>query len=142
MRPDEEHNNVERGPGRRAGRFQLFYFEQIGSRHYLRFTRLALLLIVCLTLIPILLLFTLYLSRKRGGPKNVDIDIIVPTPAPRDYNKPIIQPAAPLPTPPKVNRQPGAGAPPRQTPLASNGNANGSFTPSPTPSPTLARPPT
>jgi len=140
MRPDEEHNNVEHGPGHRAGRFGLFYLEKIGSRHYLRFTRLALLLIVCLVLIPILLLFTLYLSRKRGGPKDVNVDIVVPPPAPYNYNK--IQPAAPPPTLPKVSRPPGVGASPRQTPLAPNGNANGSFTPSPTPSPTLARPPT
>jgi hypothetical protein len=142
MRPDEQHDPVERGPGGRAGRFGLFYFEQVGSRHYLRFTRLALLLIVCLTLISILLLFTFYLSRKRSGPREVDVDIVVPTPVPRDYNKPIIQPAAPPPTPPKVSRRPGVGASPRQTPLAPNGNANGSFTPSPTPPPTLARPPT
>jgi hypothetical protein len=141
MRPDKQHDSVERDRGRRAGGFQLIYFEQVGSRHHLRFTRLALLLIVCLILIPILLLFTLYLSRKRSGPRDVDVDIVVPTPVPRDYNKPIIQPAAPPPTPPKV-RQPGAGVPPQQTPLAPNGNANGSFTPSPTPSPTLARPPT
>ena len=141
MRSDED-NYPARHKQRRGGSFELFYFEQVGSRHYLRFTRLALLLIVCLILIPILLLFTLYLSRKRGHPTNVDVDIVVPTPVPRDYNKPIIQPAAPPPTPPKVNRQPGAGVPPRQTPLAPNGNANGSFTPSPAPSPTLARPPT
>lgn len=141
MRSDEQHDPVERDRGRRAGGFQLIYFEQVGSRHYLRFTRLALLLIVCLTLIPILLLFTLYLSRKRGGPQNVNVEIVVPTPAPHDYNKPIIQPVAPLATPPKV-RQPRAGVPQQQTPLAPNSNANGSFTPSPTPSPTLARPPT
>lgn len=141
MRPDERHDPAERGPGSRAGGFRLVYLEQIGSPHYLRFTRLALLLIVCLILIPILLLFTLYLSRKHAGPKDVDIDIVVPTPTPRDYNKPIIQPAAPPPTPPKV-RQPGVNVAPRQTPVAPNGNANGSFTPSPTPSPTLARPPT
>lgn len=139
MRPDERHDPAEHGPGRRAGRFRLIYFEQVGSRHHLRFTRLALLLIVCLVLIPILLLLALYLSRKRSGPRDVDVDIVVPTLAPHNYNK--IQPAAPPPTPPKV-RQPGAGASPRQTPLAPNGSANGSFTPSPTPSPTLARPPT
>lgn len=140
MRLDKQHNPAERGRASRAGRFQLFYFEQVGSRHYLRFTRFALILIVCLILIPVVLLFTFYLTRKGGGPRNVDIDIVAPTPAPRDYNN-IIQPAAPPRTPPKV-RQPGVGVAPRQTPLAPNGNAGGSFTPSPMPSPTLARPPT
>lgn len=139
MRPDEEHDSAEGGPGRRPGRFGLFYFE-VGSRHYLRFTRLALILIVCLVLISVVLLFTLYLSRKRSGPQNMNVDIVVPTRTPHDYNK--IQPVAPPPTPPKVRTQPGAGVPPQQTPLAPNGNAGGVFTPSPTPSPALARPPT
>lgn len=139
MHPSDQ--NAQEGHGRSDGRFGLFFFEQVGTRYYLRFTRLALILIVCLTLIPIVLLFALYLSRKGGGSKNVNVDIVVPTPAPHDYNKPIIQPAAPPQRPPKV-RQPGASVPPRQTPLAPNGNAGGAFTPSPTPSPTLARPPT
>lgn len=141
MRPDE-YESLPEHDSQGDGRFELFYFEQIRSRHYLRFTRLALILIVCLTLIPILLLLTLYLSRKRGGPKNVNVEILTPTPAPHDYNKPIIQPAAPPPTTPKVSTPFGAVAPPRQTPPTPNGNAGGSFTPSPTPSPTLARPPT
>lgn len=141
MRPNEHRTSEEPSP-RRLGRFNLFFFERVGSRHYLRFTRLALLLIVCLILIPILLLFTLYLSRKGGGPKNVNVDIVVPRPATHDYNKPIIQPAVPLPPPPKVSTQPGASPLPRQTPLVPNGNVGRSFTPSPTPSPTLARPPT
>ena len=138
MHPNDQ--NTQEGHVRRGGSLGLFYLEKIGPRHYLRFTRLALLLIVCLVLIPILLLFTLYLSRKRGGPKDVNVDIVVPTQAPYNYNK--IQPAAPPPTPPKVSGQPGVGASPRQTPLAPNGNASGSFIPSPMPSPTLARPPT
>ena len=140
MHPNK-HSRLDEHHPRRGG-FQLFYLEQIGPRHYLRFTRLALILIVCLTLIPIVLLFALYLSRKRSGPKNVNVEIVVPTPAPHDYNKPIIQPAAPPPTPPKVSTPPGAGVPPRETPIAPNGNASGMFTPSPTPSPVLARPPT
>lgn len=140
MHPNDQ--NTQERHSRSGGRFGLFFFEQVGSRYYLRFTRLALLLIVCLTLIPIVLLFALYLSRKGSGTKNVNVEIVVPTPAPHDYNKPIIKPAAPPPTPPKVSIPPGAGVPSRQTPLAPNGNANGSFTPSPTPPPTLARPPT
>jgi hypothetical protein len=136
------HPNEHNIPAHRRRRFELFFYERIGSRYYLRFTRLALILIVCLTLIPIVLLFTYYLLRKRGGPKNVNVEIVVPTPAPHDYNKPIIQLATPPPTPPRVNTPFGAFAPPRQTPPAPNDNAGGSLTPSPTPSPTLARPPT
>src|SRR5947209_17539671 len=124
-------------------RFELFYFEQVGSRHHLRFTRLALILIVCLTVIPVMLLFALFLSRQQSSPDNVNINIVVPTPAPHDYSKPIIQPpSVPPPTPPKVSNRPGASTATRQTPLAPNSNAGGSFTPSPTPSPSLARPPT
>jgi hypothetical protein len=142
MNPNK-HNIPERHIPRSSGRFTLFFYEKVGPRYYLRFTNLALILIVCLTVIPIVLLFSLYLSRQPVDSNNVNVNIMVPTPAPHDYSKPIFQP--PLvspPTSPKVSKQPGANAPVQQTPLVSNGNSNKSSNPSPTPSPILTRPPT
>lgn len=51
MRPDEFNEPPERGRCR-GGRFELFFYEHIGTRYQLRFTRLALGLLVCLTVIP------------------------------------------------------------------------------------------
>jgi hypothetical protein len=122
-------NDVNGSSGRDARRrgFELFYFEQVGSRTYLRFTRLTLFLIAGLTFLSISLLFVLFLSHRRGRPEGVDINVVVaPTATPQDYNKPVLQPAAPGPTPPKVRKPLGASVLP---------------SPSPTPSPTPARTP-
>ena len=123
--PSNDVNGSSRRDARRRG-FALFYIEQIGSRAYLRFTRLTLFLIVGLTVLSILLLFILFLSNRRGRTEDVDINIAAPTTTPQDHNKPVLRQAPPGPTPPKVIRQPGASVPP---------------SPSPTPSPTPARTP-
>jgi hypothetical protein len=125
MQPEERNVPGGNDPQRRRG-FEMFYFEQIGSRTYLRFTRLTLFLIVGLIVLSILLLFVLFLSNRRGRPEEVDINVVAPTATPQDYNKPVLQPAPSGPTPPKVIKPPRAGVPP---------------SPSPIPSPTLARTP-
>lgn len=113
MRPDDQQDPAERGRASRAGRFQLFYFEQVGgSRTYLRFTRLTVFLIVGLTVLAILLLFALFLSNRRDRPEDIDVNVIAPTATPYDYNKPVLRQAPPGPTPPKVIKPPGAGVPP------------------------------
>jgi hypothetical protein len=127
MHPDDQHDPADRGRASRAGRFQLFYFEKIGSsRTYLRFTRLTLFLIVGLIVLSILLLFALFLSKGRGCPEDIDVNVVAPTATPYDYNKPVLRRATPGPTPPKVIKQPSAGVPP---------------SPSPTPSPAPTRTP-
>jgi hypothetical protein len=125
VRQDELDEPVEHSR-RRGGRFELFYFEQNGSRTNLKFTRLTVFLIASLTVLSILLLFVLFLSNRRGRPEEVDINVVAPTATPQDYNKPVLQPAPPGPMPPKVIKPPRAGVPP---------------SPSPTPSPTPARTP-
>lgn len=147
MRPDEyeslpEHNS------RRGGRFELFYYERVdssvgsrvGSRYYLRFTRLALILVVCLTVIPCVAILTLYYKQSRARPEDVNINIRVAPRAP-DINPQLIRPAPPATPPPKVGIIPGVGEPARQTPTAPTKNANAPPTPSPTPSPAPPRTP-
>jgi hypothetical protein len=123
--PSNDVNGSSRRDARRRG-FALFYIEQIGSRAYLRFTRLTLFLIVGLTVLSILLLFALFLSNRRGSHEDIDINVVAPTATPQDYNKPVLRQVPPGPMPPKVIKQPRAGVPP---------------SPSPTPSPTPARTP-
>jgi hypothetical protein len=141
MRPDEYHNPTG-SETRRGGRFELFFYEQVGTRYYLRFTRLALLLIVCLTVIPMVAICALFFTQSRVDVENVNINIRSQSQAPGNYGGPIIMPPPTnIPTPPKVSRSPRGGDPARQTPAAPDLNANGPPTPSPTPSPTPPRPP-
>ncbi len=130
------------GRGRhRGGRFELFFLEQVGgSRYHLRFTRLALILVVCLTVIPCAAILTLYYKQSRAQPEDVNINIRVAPRAP-DINPRLIQPAPPATPPPKVGISPRVGEPARQTPTASTMNANAPPTPSPTPAPAPPRPP-
>lgn len=136
MRPDEF--NEPPGRGRRGdGRFELFFYEQVGVRYYLRFTRLALLLVVCLTVIPAAAIFALFLTNSRADLEVVNVNIRTPPSAPANYGSLIIQTPPPvMPTVPKVSRSPRGGDPARQTPNALSSNANAPPTPSPTPSPT------
>jgi hypothetical protein len=141
MSPDER--NIPEGSNRRhRGRFDLFYFEQVGPRSYLRFTRLALFLILCLIIVPMAALLALFAWNRRDRPKDVDVNITVPTPKPHDYSKPIIQPTTPAPAPPRVIQQHIPAATPPRMPSAPPVDDDRLSTPSPTPSPTPVRTPT
>jgi hypothetical protein len=141
MRPDEYHDPTG-SDTRRGGRFELFFYEQVGTRYYLRFTRLALVLVVCLTVIPAVAIFALFVTQSHADLENVNINVRV---APRELgNYPQIippPPAATMPTPPRAGRSPRVSEPARQTPTAPTMNANAPPTPSPTPSPVPPRPP-
>jgi hypothetical protein len=143
MRPDEYHNPTG-SDTRRGGRFELFFYEQVGTRYYLRFTRLALLLIVCLTVIPMVAICALFITESHVDLENVNINIRAQPQAPGNDVRLIIQqpPPAPMPTPPKAGRSQRGGEPARQTPVTPGVNANALPTPSPTPSPTPPKPPT
>lgn len=140
MEPDDF--NGPAGHSHRGGRFDLFFYEQVGMRYHLRFTRLALVLVVCLTIIPIVAIFALFLTQRHADLKNVNVDITVPPRAPANYEAPIIQPppAVAMPTPPKAGRSQRGGEPARQTPATPGVKVNAPPTPSPTPSPTPPRP--
>lgn len=141
MSPNERNIPERHGP-HRGGRFELFFYEQVGSRYYLRFTRLALVLIVCLTVIPMLAICTLFFTQSRVDLENVNINIKAQPGAPGNDVRLIIQPApATTPILPKTGRSQRGEEPTRQTPTAPDLNANGPLTPSPTPSPTPPRPP-
>jgi hypothetical protein len=143
MRSDE-FNEPPRGGRRRGGRFELFFYEQVGSRYYLRFTRLALVLVVCLTVVPAAAIFAIFFTQSRVDFEDVNVNIRTPPSAPRNYGSPIIQTTTPpvMPAVPKAGRSPRGGEPIRQRPAAPNINANAPPTPSPTPSPTPPKPPT
>lgn len=133
MRPSEQDIPEDRQQ-RRGGRYELFFYERVGTRYYLRFTRLALVIIVCLTAVPIAAIFVLFLTQSHADLKNVNIDVRAPERAPGTYPQ-LIQPPPPaaLPTPSKAGRSPRAGAPTRQAPAAPGQNANAPPTPTPTP---------
>src|SRR5829696_6328327 len=103
MRLDEYHNPTGSNPHHRR-RFELFFYEQVGTRYYLRFTRLALLLIVCLTVIPMVAICALFFTESHADLENVNINIRSQSQAPGNDVRLIIQqpPPAPMPTPPKV----------------------------------------
>jgi hypothetical protein len=141
MQSDEFNGQAGRNRNR-VGRFELFFYEQVGTRYYLRFTRLALLLIVCLTVIPMVAIFALFLTHSHADLENVNINVRVAPREPGNYPQ-LIQPVPPaaMPTPPKAGRSPRVGERARQMPAAPALNANTLSTPSQTPSPAPPRPP-
>jgi hypothetical protein len=141
MRPNEENIPKDRQP-HRGRRFELFFYEQVGTRYYLRFTRLALGLVVCLTVIPAAAIFAIFFTQSRVDFEDVNVNIRTPPSAPANYGSPIIQSQPPImPTAPKAGRSPRGVERIRQPPAAPNVNANAPLTTSPTPSPTPPRPP-
>ena len=142
MEPDEFNGPAE--PSRRGGRFEVFFYERVGNLYYLRFTRLALVLVLCLTVIPAAAIFTLFFTQSRADLDNVNVNIRVAPREPSNYPRQLIQPPPPPPTlhtSPKAGRSPRGGEPARQTPATPRLNTNTPPTPSPTPSPSPPRPP-
>jgi hypothetical protein len=105
MQPDEQHTLMDRKRRRRAINLELFYYEQLGSRYYLRVTPFAIILI----LIAMVFGFTiLYLDgQKQGMP---DVRIAPPPATPYLPPNTIIQ-QAPPPSPAAIVRQPKAVRP-------------------------------
>lgn len=88
---------------------ELFYFEQIGSRSYLRITRLGLVLILLFTVLPVIVIFSLFLFNQSTPTPNVDVTI-KPMPTANTSIYPTIQQPTPPPAP-KALRQPQAARP-------------------------------
>jgi hypothetical protein len=141
MSSNDVNGSLRRDAKRR--RFGLFFWEKVGTRYQLRFTRLALVLIVCLTVVPAAAILAIFFTQSRVDFEDVNVNIRTPPSAPRNYGSPIIQTTTPpvMPAAPKAGRSPRPVEPIRQMPAAPNVNANAPPTPSPTPSPTPPKPP-
>src|SRR5215210_1015666 len=103
MRPRDQRPSAEGDPGRTDGRFDLFYYQRVGERFYLRLTPLAAGLILGLTLLSVggIILLFLYNSNNVGAADNVNIRITAPPSAATPLNS-IILPAKPAPSPPRI----------------------------------------
>ena len=132
MRPLEDRTLNESDPPVRRRNFEFFYYEQLGSRLYLRFTRLGVIAILVFTLIPISAILLLFLFQEPA--KEVNVNITTPPERPYDSNKSIIK--APPPSPaftPKPIRQTPVILP--TPPLLPSPDRNRSETPTVKPSP-------
>src|ERR1043165_3939594 len=135
---NEDEKPAGRDPYRR-GRFELFYFEQVGSRSYLRFTNLALVLVLFLTLGAMAMIIAFYVWNRGHEPVETDINIHVPARESTNYNSPLIRPA-PIPSPPRTVQGPApvAGTPTPLTTPTPVRNSNRMPSSSPSPRPTSA----
>jgi hypothetical protein len=115
---------------------------KLGSRSYLRLTKLVLYLILFLTLGAITMLLALFVSNRNRKPEEINLNITVPTPVPTNPNKTLLQPVPSPPAPPKVFQPPGTGISNQRIPSTPPGNYNGMPIPSRTPRPSPVKTPT
>lgn len=101
MRPRDQYG--EDGHGRSGGRFDLFYYERVGERFYLRLTPLAAGLVIGLTLLSMaaIAIFYFYNSGRTRRATDVNIRVAEPPATPATQHT-IIVPAKPPPQPPRV----------------------------------------
>lgn len=115
MQPDELGNLKENKPQKRGINLELFYYEQVGTRYYFRFTRFALSLIIGLTVVSIIMMLAFFfLSDRHSSQEKVNVNITTPnssyTPDQIIQHAPAPQPKPnkpskiniPAPSPPKV----------------------------------------
>ena len=117
MRHDEYLTGHDDELSRSPSRFELFYYERVGTRYYLRLTKLAVILVFTLTLISMGAISVLFLTTRHSQNKQTPIKLKVPE-STINYNYPVIEPLpppAPKPTG-RVNKntQPRKDAPPRR----------------------------
>lgn len=111
MKSDEGRNPArsEAGTGRRG--YALWYVQHEGSRSYVRVTGLGLLAAAIFTLIPALLILTLFFrneAQQQRDLENVNINITPRTPDNVNYQ--VIRPAPPPPPLPKIPNRPPINA--------------------------------
>jgi len=137
------NNSQSSRPGRKL---ELFFFETIGHHTYLRFTRLAVILILCIIVIPIIALFTLFLfNRGSSNSEQINVNVrstpsiemtpfqnvIKQAPTPKPFTGIHMQPLSPAPTlpvrPPEGGRNPkerSLSLPPQQKIRPTNENSH------------------
>ena len=103
MRPEDQYPYGKSGHDRSVSRFDLFYYERVGERFYLRLTPLAATLVLSLTLLSIagIIFLFLYNSGRARPMTDVNIRVSEPPAVPAPQN-PIIMPAKPAPRPPRA----------------------------------------
>lgn len=104
MNYDDEQRATERRPNSGGGNFDLWFYERRGDRYFLRLTGLGLAVILIPTLLSIVLavIFYLHSVNKPAPSPNIEIN-------PRPWSTPagpLIQPAPPSRTPPKIRSGP------------------------------------
>jgi hypothetical protein len=73
---EEQFTHNDNQPYHLHKRFELFFFESVGNRNYLRFTQLAVILILCFTIIPLVTIFTLFLySRASISSEQINVNV-------------------------------------------------------------------
>lgn len=106
MQSDEQRVNRNDEPPHTRRKLEFFYYEQVGSRYYLRFTLLTLFLIVGLTVLSLaMLLVFFFLSDHSSHLKEVNVNVTAPKSSPYPLS-PIITRPTPQPSPPKANKLP------------------------------------
>jgi len=125
MKSDEQFTHLGTRPHQGRGGNELFYFEGVGSGLSLRFTRLAVALVVIFTVIPVSALFILFLSR--ADPADMKVDVKVRTiPSVGVSPSPLIKQAPPPKL--KIRRpepQPSVPSAPGTVPTDPTGATNG-----------------
>lgn len=139
MRPDEDRTYAKNRPPSRGRDYSLYFFEQRGDRHYLRFTGLGLLVILLLILVPAIAILLLF-NFSKFDESSVNINIGVPSATPYPVNPTLIKPA-PAPSPLKNIKQLNFNGPAPSAVQAPTGNTNAQMPPRHTPPPTPSESP-
>ena len=107
MRSDEGRNPVGNEAGISRRRYALWYIQHEGSRSYVRVTGLGLLAVVLFTLIPTLLILTLFFRNEAQQQRDLEnVNITITPRTPDNVNYQVIRPAPPPPPLPKVPNRP------------------------------------
>jgi len=133
MKTDEQFTRLGARPHRGSEGNRLFYFESVGSRLSLRFTRLAVILVVLFTVIPVSALFILFLSRADPADTKVDVNVRTLPPV-GALPSPLIKQAPPPKL--KIRRpepQPSVPSAPGTVPTDPTGATNGGASAVPSP---------
>jgi hypothetical protein len=132
MRPSEHHPDNDNHPPKKRKDYALFFFETIGNRTHLRFTRLGVTVILLITFVPVILvvIYTV-ISTSRISNMNINANVMS---TPNPTNRPvIIQQPTPVRAQPKIIRPPMNTPNPLNDPIIINRSEDPTPSRSPTP---------
>jgi hypothetical protein len=139
MRPDEHDTSNESTPRNRRMNLEFYYWERVGNRYYLRYTRFAYIVTIVGGLLVVAMLVGYMILDSRNRSKR-DTKITVPSPSP-SASYPVIRQAPVSPPPPRVNKPPQFTMPTPPATPTQNKNTNERIAPQQTPSPQPSTPP-